>query len=87
MIDIRCAACNRKLGTGQFSLLIIKCARCSTLNTFTERPGQAFEPANRAPPPERPERQNHQGNDHARNSTANRPGLSRVSRPTGSTSQ
>ena len=30
--EIRCGACSRKLGTGQFTLLQIKCPRCGTLN-------------------------------------------------------
>lgn len=32
--DIRCGACNRKLGEGQFSHLKIKCQRCGTMNSL-----------------------------------------------------
>ncbi|MGY8903703.1 MAG: Com family DNA-binding transcriptional regulator [Burkholderiales bacterium] len=45
MNEIRCGACARKLGEGQFTLLSIKCPRCGTLNhlramsPLPERPG------------------------------------------------
>ena len=32
MLEIRCGSCNRKLGTGEYSRLRIKCPRCGTLN-------------------------------------------------------
>lgn len=45
--DIRCGACSRKLGHGQFEHLEIKCPRCGTLNTLMRA---------QSPEPERPER-------------------------------
>lgn len=63
MKDIRCAACNRKLAEGQFVKLVIKCVRCSALNTFTEHPDPEV---NSVPPPERPERQQPKRYDHER---------------------
>lgn len=48
MEEIRCVACNRMLAQGQYIKLIVKCTRCKTVNTFTER--------HRAPQSERPER-------------------------------
>ena len=30
--DIRCGSCSRKLGSGEFTLLQIKCPRCGTMN-------------------------------------------------------
>lgn len=56
MTEIRCASCNRKLADADYQRLSIKRPRCGCLNSFTE--GQ------RAPSPERPERQNHKGIDH-----------------------
>ncbi|QBP09867.1 Com family DNA-binding transcriptional regulator [Cupriavidus metallidurans] len=44
MREIRCGACNRKLGEGDYSRLAIKCPRCKTMNFLrAERP----EPAGR----------------------------------------
>ncbi|MGQ5524817.1 Com family DNA-binding transcriptional regulator [Chitinimonas sp. PSY-7] len=34
MESIRCGSCNRKLGEGTYTLLVIKCPRCKTLNTL-----------------------------------------------------
>lgn len=50
--DIRCGACSRKLGQGQFTRLQIKCPRCGTLNFLRaespprERPASATCPMN-----------------------------------------
>lgn len=60
MTDIRCAACAKKLASGQYVSLTIKCGRCGTLNSFIERL------PTRAPQPERPERQDLKGYDHGR---------------------
>lgn len=32
--DLRCGACNRKLGEGQYIRLSIKCPRCGGFNNF-----------------------------------------------------
>ncbi|MGI0658080.1 Com family DNA-binding transcriptional regulator [Pseudomonas aeruginosa] len=34
MTEIRCAACSRKLGEGEFTRLVIKCPRCRALNVL-----------------------------------------------------
>ncbi|MHC3433646.1 Com family DNA-binding transcriptional regulator [Delftia lacustris] len=45
MQEIRCGSCSRKLGTGTYICLTIKCPRCGTLNHLMatshepERPG------------------------------------------------
>jgi len=39
--EIRCASCNKLLAKGRAMVLSIKCPRCRTLNTFTDRPGAA----------------------------------------------
>jgi phage FluMu protein Com len=37
--EIRCAACSRKLGEGEFTRLVIKCPRCRAVNALrAERP-------------------------------------------------
>ncbi len=42
MKDIRCGACGRKLGTGTFIELHIKCGRCKTMNFLrVENPASA----------------------------------------------
>ncbi|MHA6887213.1 Com family DNA-binding transcriptional regulator [Ralstonia pseudosolanacearum] len=39
MQDIRCGACHRKLGAGEYLRLAIKCPRCGTMNILrAERP-------------------------------------------------
>ncbi|WP_284427546.1 Com family DNA-binding transcriptional regulator [Acidovorax sp. SUPP1855] len=32
MIEIRCGACRRKLGEGEYTVLAIKCPRCGAMN-------------------------------------------------------
>ncbi|UVS99066.1 Com family DNA-binding transcriptional regulator [Burkholderia glumae] len=32
MQEIRCGSCNRKLGTGEYVRLAIKCPRCGAMN-------------------------------------------------------
>ncbi|MFM9902084.1 MAG: Com family DNA-binding transcriptional regulator [Polaromonas sp.] len=44
--EIRCGACTRKLGTGLFTHLVIKCPRCGVMNTLRAQ----------SPTPERHER-------------------------------
>ncbi|WP_183026019.1 Com family DNA-binding transcriptional regulator [Variovorax sp. UMC13] len=34
MEEIRCGACGRKLGSGVYTHLVIKCPRCGALNTL-----------------------------------------------------
>ncbi len=34
MNEIRCGACSRKLGVGEYRLLIIKCPRCGVVNSL-----------------------------------------------------
>ncbi|QNK71458.1 Com family DNA-binding transcriptional regulator [Variovorax sp. PAMC26660] len=46
MEEIRCGACRRKLGMGQFTCLLIKCPRCGAMNTLRAA----------SPTPERQER-------------------------------
>lgn len=48
--EIRCAACRRKLGEGQYTLLRIKCPRCGTLNALVHSTEPATHPP-RAPSP------------------------------------
>ncbi len=38
MNEIRCGACRRKLGEGEYVRLAIKCPRCGALNTFQSAP-------------------------------------------------
>ena len=48
MNEIRCGACARKLGEGEYIRLTIKCPRCGVMNTLRaerptpERPGAPF---------------------------------------------
>ncbi|MDO8771907.1 MAG: Com family DNA-binding transcriptional regulator [Burkholderiaceae bacterium] len=49
MKDIRCGACSRKLGAGQYTCLVIKCPRCGVMNTLRVAPS-----AGKNPTPERP---------------------------------
>ncbi|WP_076591966.1 Com family DNA-binding transcriptional regulator [Herminiimonas arsenitoxidans] len=49
MQEIRCGSCNKKLGVGIFTRLIIKCPRCAVINQL-----RAMSPAperHRAPAP------------------------------------
>ncbi|WP_209819951.1 Com family DNA-binding transcriptional regulator [Acidovorax delafieldii] len=51
MNEIRCGACRRKLGEGEYSRLVIKCPRCGAINTLrAESPPSA---RRRAPDPQR----------------------------------
>ena len=34
MNEIRCGACSRKLGEGEYTRLVIKCPRCGAMNQF-----------------------------------------------------
>ncbi|MFN3437776.1 MAG: Com family DNA-binding transcriptional regulator [Acidovorax sp.] len=34
MNEIRCGACRRKLGEGEYTVLTIKCPRCGAMNTL-----------------------------------------------------
>lgn len=34
MNEFRCGACNRKLGEGEFTQIMIKCPRCGTMNNL-----------------------------------------------------
>ncbi|WP_338797886.1 Com family DNA-binding transcriptional regulator [Acidovorax sp. DW039] len=34
MNEIRCGACARKLGEGEYTRLVIKCPRCGAINTL-----------------------------------------------------
>ncbi|MBE0595706.1 MAG: Com family DNA-binding transcriptional regulator [Desulfuromonadales bacterium] len=38
MDEIRCGACSRKLGEGEYVSLQIKCPRCGTLNSLRAGP-------------------------------------------------
>ncbi|MBE2242377.1 MAG: Com family DNA-binding transcriptional regulator [Burkholderiaceae bacterium] len=50
MKDIRCGACSRKLGVGEFARLVIKCPRCGAMNSITD----SIEPRAERPDTERP---------------------------------
>lgn len=62
--EIRCGACSRKLGQGEFALLEIKCPRCGTLNTLMRAP---------SPEPERPARLD-DGKSHGSETQSDGPG-------------
>ncbi|MBV5296279.1 MAG: Com family DNA-binding transcriptional regulator [Curvibacter lanceolatus] len=34
MEEIRCGACSRKLGEGEYTRLVIKCPRCGAMNSL-----------------------------------------------------
>ena len=57
MDEIRCGACRKKLGEGEFARLIIKCPRCGVLNHL--RAGSPEPERRRASNPERTLNGNH----------------------------
>ncbi|MDP3324252.1 MAG: Com family DNA-binding transcriptional regulator [Hydrogenophaga sp.] len=65
MNEIRCGACSRKLATGQFIHLEIKCPRCGTLNHL-----RAESPSNERHRASSPEK----GHDHGNSAKGGRQG-------------
>ncbi|WP_127807131.1 Com family DNA-binding transcriptional regulator [Hydrogenophaga sp. NH-16] len=64
MNEIRCGACSRKLGAGEFTVLQIKCPRCGTINHLRAE----------SPSPERPRASRPKGDDHGQTSPHGRQG-------------
>ena len=58
LTEIRCGACQRKLGAGFYTRLEIKCPRCGAMNILRA----AADHSDKSPLPERPGASNVEGN-------------------------